>query len=91
MRSLATFADELERDEKARQRTWDAMLRKAKAGHVTGGSCFGYRNVEITSTNGQRSPVERRVEDVEAAIVRRVFELPAAGSRHEGDRENPEC
>src|SRR6478672_1200967 len=31
MLSLTTFADELER-EKARQRTYDAMLRKAKAG-----------------------------------------------------------
>jgi hypothetical protein len=43
MLSLTAFADELER-EKARQRTYDAMLRKAKAGHVTGGMCFGYRN-----------------------------------------------
>jgi DNA invertase Pin-like site-specific DNA recombinase len=36
MMSLTAFADELER-EKARQRTYDAMTRKAKAGHVTGG------------------------------------------------------
>ena len=36
MLSLTAFADELER-EKARQRTADAMLRKARAGHVTGG------------------------------------------------------
>ncbi len=42
MLSLTAFADELER-EKARQRTYDAMIRKAKAGHVTGGACFGYR------------------------------------------------
>jgi DNA invertase Pin-like site-specific DNA recombinase len=34
--SVTAFADELER-EKARQRTHDAMLRKAKAGQVTGG------------------------------------------------------
>jgi DNA invertase Pin-like site-specific DNA recombinase len=40
MLSLTAFADEIER-EKARQRTYDAMLRKAKAGHMTGGSCFG--------------------------------------------------
>ena len=38
--SLTTFADELERD-KARQRTYDALERKARAGHVTGGACFG--------------------------------------------------
>ena len=41
MLSLATFADELER-EKARQRTYDAMQRKARAGHVTGGRVFGH-------------------------------------------------
>jgi DNA invertase Pin-like site-specific DNA recombinase len=41
MMSLTAFADELER-EKARQRTYDAMQRKARAGHVTGGRVFGY-------------------------------------------------
>src|SRR5258705_3210543 len=35
MLSLATFAAETERD-KARQRTYDAMARKAQARHVTG-------------------------------------------------------
>jgi site-specific DNA recombinase len=48
MLSLTAFADELER-EKARQRVTDAMQRKARAGHVCGGQCFGYRNVEITA------------------------------------------
>ena len=41
MLSLTAFADELER-ENARQRTRDAMLRKARAGHVTGGVVFGW-------------------------------------------------
>jgi DNA invertase Pin-like site-specific DNA recombinase len=77
MLSLTAFADELER-EKARQRTYDAMQRKAKAGHVTGGRVFGYDNVEILAA-GQRSHVERRVNDAEAAVVRRIFELSAAG------------
>ena len=36
MLSLTAFADELER-EKARQRTYDAMRGKARAGQVTGG------------------------------------------------------
>src|SRR5580765_6829557 len=44
--SVAAFADEMERD-KARQRTADAMLRKALAGHVTGGRTFGYDNVDV--------------------------------------------
>jgi DNA invertase Pin-like site-specific DNA recombinase len=34
--SVTAFADEFER-EKARQRTYDALERKARAGHVTGG------------------------------------------------------
>src|SRR5688572_23673164 len=44
--SVTAFADELERD-KARQRTYDAMVRRAKAGHVTGGRLFGYDNLEV--------------------------------------------
>src|SRR5438093_10573228 len=46
MLSLTTFADELER-EKARLRVTDAMMRKARAGHSCGGSCFGYDNVPV--------------------------------------------
>lgn len=76
--SLTTFADELER-EKARQRTYDAMQRKARAGHVTGGRVFGYDNVDVIGPDGQRSHVERRINDREAVIVRQIFELTAAG------------
>ena len=61
MLSLATFADELERA-RGRQRTYDAMQRKARAGHVTGGWTFGYRNVEIVGVDGRRSHVEREIE-----------------------------
>jgi DNA invertase Pin-like site-specific DNA recombinase len=59
-----TFAADLER-EKARQRTYDAMYRKAKAGHVTGGRLFGYDNVEIVGADGKRSHVERRINEAE--------------------------
>jgi DNA invertase Pin-like site-specific DNA recombinase len=79
MLSLTAFADELER-EKARQRTYDAMLRKAKAGHVTGGPVFGYDNIEIAGLAGKRSHVERRINETEAHIVQRIFELCAAGA-----------
>jgi hypothetical protein len=78
MLSLATFADELER-EKARQRTYDAMLRKAKAGHVTGGRVFGYQNVEVIGADGRRSHVERTIEPAEADVVRTIFRLSAEG------------
>src|ERR671922_535629 len=53
MMSLTAFADELER-EKARQRTYDAMVRKARAGHVTGGRVFGYDNVRTGSGHVER-------------------------------------
>lgn len=78
MLSLTAFADELER-EKARQRTYDAMERKAKAGHVTGGRVFGYNNVEVTSAQGNRSHVERAINPTEAAIVREIFTRYASG------------
>lgn len=78
MLSLTAFADELER-EKARQRTYDAMQRKAKAGHVTGGRTFGYENVEVLDVNGRRSHVERRVLEREAAVVRDIFTLCSQG------------
>ena len=89
MMSLTAFADELER-EKARQRTYDAMSAKAKAGHVTGGRVFGYDNVEIIGADGQRSHVERRINDAEAAVVRRIFELVRAGLRRQPDRQDAE-
>src|SRR5262245_47372482 len=73
-----TFAADLER-EKARQRTYDAMARKARAGHVTGGRVFGYDNVVITDANGRRSHVERTINASEAAVIRRIFELSAEG------------
>jgi site-specific DNA recombinase len=78
MLSLTAFADELER-EKGRQRTYDAMQRKARAGHVTGGRVFGYDNLEIVGLNGRRSHVERRINEREASTVRRIFEMSAAG------------
>ena len=78
MMSLAAFADELER-EKARQRTYDAMQRKARAGHVTGGACFGYRQVEIVGSDGRRSHVERELDPAAADIVRQIFRLSADG------------
>lgn len=84
MLSLTAFADELERD-KARQRTIDAMQRKARAGHVTGGACFGYDNVDVMSAERDksgrliRSHVTRRVNEAEASVVRQIFEMYAQG------------
>jgi len=73
MLSLATFADELER-EKARQRTYDALRRRAEHGYVTGGTVFGYDNVR------EPAGVRRRISAPQAAVVQRIFELAASGS-----------
>ena len=83
MLSLTAYADELER-EKGRQRTYDAMVRKAKAGHVTGGRVFGYDNVEILGPpddhgRQRRSHVERRINNGEATVVREIFTRCAHG------------
>lgn len=82
MLSVTAFADELER-EKARQRTADAMRRKAEAGHVTGGRVFGYRNVDVTETGSDGRPrrlyVTREIDPAEAAVVRQIFAWCASG------------
>ena len=83
-----TFAADLER-EKARQRTYDAMARKARAGHVTGGRLFGYDNVDVLDAAGRRSHVERRINEAEAAIIRRIFAALDRGPRRQG--ASPRC
>jgi len=77
MLSLTAFAAEMERD-RARVRTHDTLMRKAKAGAVTGGVVFGYVNRPVLA-HGRRSHVERVIEPREAAVVRRIFTLAADG------------
>jgi site-specific DNA recombinase len=87
MLSLTAFADELER-ERARQRVHDAMTRKARALHVTGNQCFGYRNVDVTAPGPDgrmhRQYVRREVLPEEAAVIRRIFELCASAEGLKG-------
>ncbi len=78
MLSLANFADEVER-EKASTRTYDAMISKARKGHICGGSCYGYRNREVLKADGERSHVTREIHDGEAAVIRRIFTLYVSG------------
>jgi DNA invertase Pin-like site-specific DNA recombinase len=79
--SLTAFADELER-EKARQRVTDAMVRKAKAGQVTGGRVFGARGAGVPSafscsairfcpTPVAASSKIRRTTGASASLIRR--------------------
>src|SRR5437899_2367508 len=72
MLSLTNFGSEMER-EKASQRTYDAMLRIAKAAHVTGGRTFGYSNLR------EESHVIRVIDEGEAATVRLIFDWYADG------------
>jgi DNA invertase Pin-like site-specific DNA recombinase len=76
--AVTTFANELER-EAARQRTADAMIQKARAGHCTGGRVFGYDNVPVRNADGERLHVMRVVNETEAAVVILIFELCAQG------------
>lgn len=78
MLSLTGFASEVER-EKAKQRTYDAMLRKAKAGHVTGGVVYGYENKEILSADGRRHHVVRVIKPDEAVVIRHIYEMSRDG------------
>jgi hypothetical protein len=56
------------------------MSRKARAGHVCGGRTFAYDNLEVLDASGQRSHVERSINEGEAAVVRRIFQMSAAGA-----------
>jgi hypothetical protein len=51
------------------------MLRQAQAGYVTGGRVFGYDNERDIAG------VRRVINESEAAVVRRIFELCARGYR----------
>jgi len=75
--SVTSVIADMER-ERARQRTRDALERKAKAGHVTGGAVFGYRNVDVRDDpNGRRQHVILEINSEEARIIRRIFSLYA--------------
>jgi len=82
--SVGNFAAEQERYQASR-RTRDALARKAEQGYVTGGTVFGYRNEAVygdgLDANGERKRqhVVRKSNPEEASIVRRIFDMRAAG------------
>jgi len=47
---------------------------QAQAGHVTGGKVFGYDNVQVDGH------VERRINELQADVVRRIFPLYVVGT-----------
>src|SRR5437899_6343933 len=56
------------------------MVRKTKVLHGTGGQVYRYNNVVIHGPDGTRASVTRRINDEQAAVLRRIFELYASGS-----------
>ncbi len=76
--SVTSFSAEHERHQ-ARQRTRDALLSRAAKGYVTGGSVFGFQNVDVRDETGKRQYVDRRIDTDQAAIVVRIFDMAAAG------------
>jgi DNA invertase Pin-like site-specific DNA recombinase len=84
MLSLANFAAEVER-EKGSQRVYDAARQRAAAGKVAGAKIYGYDNVPMLSTElgrdgrPKRLYTERRVNEAQADVVRRIFSLYVEG------------
>lgn len=68
----------------ASERTEEAHLKRFKLGHVVGGRFFGY-DIENKFAPGadpltsRRTHAERRINEAEAAVVRRIFELYDSG------------
>ena len=67
------FVDDMAR-EQSRERTRDALRRKAERGHVAGGLLYGYRNVR------EEGHVTRAIVPDEAEIIIRIFREIAAGA-----------
>ena len=72
MFSVQAMAAEAER-ERGRQRTRDALIRKAKSGHFTGQKTYGYTTERV----GEHT--ERRVDPEQATIVRKIFQMASEG------------
>ena len=83
MSAMRLAADEAHR-EQTRERVHEAHLAKVRKGYVVGGRVFGYRNVDVTNGTDQhgrplRSHVTRVIDETEAPVVVRIFELYASG------------
>jgi hypothetical protein len=83
--SVTAFADELER-EKARQRTYDAIQRKARPGRVTGGRVFGYDKRRIARAG--RKATARRAADQRSRGRRCAAHLRPVRRRRWSDAHN---
>ncbi len=86
MLSAQSFAAEDYRHQ-IRAKTREAMFAKARAGHVAGGEVYGYLNTcgscgtpTIPKRSCQcKADIRRAIDETEAAVVRRIFQLAADG------------
>ena len=85
MVTLKSYASEVERL-KAGPRSYDALERKAAKGYNAGGVVYGYNNVHVCANgaNGEsvRSHTDYQINEGEAHVLRRIFEMYAAGHGH---------
>jgi site-specific DNA recombinase len=72
MFSVQAMAAESER-ERGRQRTREALHRKARLAHGTGARTFGFTTVRM----GEH--VERAIHEAQATVVRRIFTMASEG------------
>ena len=79
MFSLASFGAELER-EKCRQRTHDAMRRKAERKEVIGCPVYGYDAVPVENSGNGNQRMVRQINFVESRIILWLFERYATGT-----------
>jgi site-specific DNA recombinase len=72
MANIGSFGAENYR-EQIKLKTREALREKAKKGHQASGRTYGYDRVQVGDH------VEKRVNDEQAAIVKRIFQLAADG------------
>ena len=60
-------------------KTWRGLRGRVEQGRSGGGLCYGYDVVRTTDAAGEPVRGGRRIDEAEAAIVRRVFRESAAG------------
>ncbi len=80
MINMHGYGDEKHRVDTSK-RVHDTMTRKVHAAQVTGGRCFGYVNANVYAPTPDmhgrliRLYVERRINEPEADVVRKIFRL----------------
>ena len=80
--TIRNYGAELER-EKTASRTHEHLLLKARSGANAGGRCYGYDNMPVGAVGAdgatKRVRTDYRINEREAEVVRRIFELYVQG------------